>query len=161
GAEGIAAADAFLLHDTYGFPIDLTLELVAEHDLGVDESGFEVLMDEQRERARAGAGRGATAAELRKPARALAGDARLGTAFLGYETTDSETTIGAAERDNGRVLIKLVESPFYATGGGQVADSGYVECLHGDCRARVEDVLRLGDDQVIAVVPEQGTIEVG
>ena len=61
GAEGIAAADAFLLHDTYGFPIDLTLEIVAEHGLGVDEEGFEVLMDEQRERARAGAGRSAAA----------------------------------------------------------------------------------------------------
>ena len=87
---------------------------------------------------------------------ALAGDAGFATDFVGYETTDSETTIGAAETDNGRVLIKLVESPFYATGGGQVADSGYVECLHGDCRARVEDVLRLGDDQVLAVVPERG-----
>ncbi len=161
GAEGIAAADAFLLHDTYGFPIDLTLELVAEHDLGVDEAGFEVLMDEQRDRARAGSGRTLAGEELRERARSLAGDAGFATDFVGYETTDSETTIGAAERDNGRVLVKLVESPFYATGGGQVADSGYVECLHGDCRARVDDVLRLGDDQVLAVVPEQGTIEVG
>src|SRR2546421_1609507 len=57
GAEGVAASDAFLLHDTYGFPIDLTLELVAEHDLGVDEEGFEQLMDEQRERARTSVGR--------------------------------------------------------------------------------------------------------
>jgi alanyl-tRNA synthetase len=161
GAEGIAAADAFLLHDTYGFPIDLTLELVAEHDLGVDEAGFEVLMDEQRERARAGSGRTAGGEELRDHALALSGDAGFATDFVGYETTDSETTIGAVERDNGRVLVKLVESPFYATGGGQVADSGFVECLHGDCRARVEDVLRLGDDQVLAVVPERGTIEVG
>ena len=79
----------------------------------------------------------------------------------GYQTTDSETTIGAATRQNGSVLIKLVESPFYATGGGQVADSGHVECLTGDCRARVEDVVRLGDDQVVAVVPEKGTIEAG
>ncbi len=48
GAEGIAAADAFLLHDTYGFPIDLTLELVADHGLGIDEEGFEQLMERQR-----------------------------------------------------------------------------------------------------------------
>src|SRR5579875_1422300 len=47
GAEGIAAADAFMLHDTYGFPIDLTIELVAEHGLGVDQAGFEALMDKQ------------------------------------------------------------------------------------------------------------------
>src|SRR5437764_2771987 len=53
GAEGISSEDAFRLHDTYGFPIDLTLELVAEHDLGVDEQGFEALMEDQRRRARA------------------------------------------------------------------------------------------------------------
>jgi alanyl-tRNA synthetase len=162
GDEGIAAADAFLLHDTYGFPIDLTLELVAEHDLGVDEEGFEALMEDQRQRARASAGRfGSGAEEVRERARALANQAGFATDFVGYETTDRETTIGAAAAENGKVLIKLVESPFYATGGGQVADSGYVECLQGDCRARVEDVLRLGDDQVVAVVPEQGTIEPG
>ena len=59
------------------------------------------------------------------------------------------------------MLVKLVESPFYATGGGQVADSGYVECCDGDCRARVDDVLRLGSDQVVALVPERGAIESG
>jgi alanyl-tRNA synthetase len=161
GAEGIAAADAFLLHDTFGFPIDLTIELVAEHDLGVDESGFEVLMEAQRDRARASADRTGAGDKVRERAAVLVGDAGFATDFVGYETTDSETTIGAAETDNGRVLIKLVESPFYATGGGQVADSGYVECLHGDCRARVEDVLRIGNDQVLAVVAERGTIEAG
>jgi alanyl-tRNA synthetase len=98
----------------------------------------------------------------RSTALTLAEEAGFATDFVGYETTDRETTIGAAAAaDDGTVLIKLVESPFYATGGGQVADSGYVECLQGDCRARVEDVLRLGDDQVVVVVPEQGSIEPG
>jgi alanyl-tRNA synthetase len=162
GAEGIHAADAFLLHDTYGFPIDLTIELVAEQGLGVDEEGFEALMEDQRQRARASAGRfGAGAEELRERALALVDEAGFATDFVGYETTDRETTIGAAAAENGKVLVKLVESPFYATGGGQVADTGYVECLHGDCRARVEDVLRVGDDQVLAVVPEQGDIQPG
>jgi alanyl-tRNA synthetase len=161
GDEGIAAADAFLLHDTYGFPIDLTLELVAEAGLGVDEQGFEVLMDEQRRRARAGGGRFVGGEELRVRAEALSRHADFATDFVGYETTDAETTIGAAESENGHVLVKLVESPFYATGGGQVADSGYVECLEGNCRARVEDVLRVGNDQVLTVVPERGTIDVG
>jgi alanyl-tRNA synthetase len=161
GDEGIAAADAFLLHDTYGFPIDLTLELVAEAGLGVDEQGFEVLMDEQRQRARAGGGRFVGGQELRVRAEALSRHADFATDFVGYETTDAETTIGAAESENGHVLVKLVESPFYATGGGQVADSGYVECLEGNCRARVEDVLRVGNDQVLTVVPERGTIDVG
>jgi alanyl-tRNA synthetase len=161
GAEGIAAADAFLLHDTFGFPIDLTLELVAEQGLGVDEEGFEALMEDQRERARASTGRFTGGEELRERARALAGEAGFATDFVGYETTDRETTIGAAAAEDGKVLVKLVESPFYATGGGQVADTGYVECLHGDCRARVEDVLRLGDDQVLTVVPEKGSIQPG
>ena len=161
GAEGIAAADAFLLHDTYGFPIDLTLELVADQDLGVDEEGFELLMEDQRQRARASGGRFAGGEELRERALALVDGAGFATDFVGYETTDQETTIGAAAVEDGKVLVKLVESPFYATGGGQVADTGYVECLHGDCRARVEDVLRVGNDQVLTVVPEQGTIQPG
>ena len=161
GTEGIAAADAFQLHDTYGFPIDLTLELVTEHGLGVDEDGFEALMDEQRQRARAGSGRFAVGEQLRERALALADEAGFRTEFVGYRTTDQDTTIGAISGDDGRVLIKLVESPFYATGGGQVADSGYIECSGGDCRARVEDVVRLGDDQVVAVVPERGKIEAG
>ncbi len=161
GEEGIAAEEAFLLHDTYGFPIDLTRELLSEHDLGVDEVGFEALMDEQRERARRGSGRFAGTEELRERLEEFAGDAGFATDFVGYETTDRETTVGAVARDDGRVLVKLVESPFYATGGGQIADSGYVECSDGDCRARVDDVFRVGDDQVVVVVPEQGALEAG
>ncbi|MGA2928851.1 MAG: alanine--tRNA ligase, partial [Solirubrobacteraceae bacterium] len=161
GDEGIAAADAFLLHDTYGFPIDLTLELVAGHGLGIDEEGFEALMERQRQRARAGSGRFAGGEQARERALALAGEAGFQTDFVGYETTDQDTTIGAVASDDGRVLVKLVESPFYATGGGQVADAGYLECFDGDCRARVDDVLRVGTDQVLALVPERGTITVG
>jgi alanyl-tRNA synthetase len=161
GAEGISADDAFRLHDTYGFPIDLTLEIVAEHELGVDEEGFEGLMTEQRDRSRASTGLDRGRDALRERALAFSGASGFSTDFVGYATTDSETTVGAIERDNGRVLVKLLESPFYATGGGQVADSGYVECADGDCRARVDDVLRLGDDQVVALVPEQGELRSG
>jgi alanyl-tRNA synthetase len=160
-AEGISGDDAFRLHDTYGFPIDLTLEIVAEHDLGVDEEGFEANMNEQRERARARSGRDRGREAVRERALAFAGGAGFATDFVGYETTDRDTTIGALEPDDGRLLVKLVESPFYATGGGQVADSGYVECADGDCLARVDDVLRLGDDQVVALVPERGALEPG
>ncbi len=78
GDEGIAADDAFLLHDTYGFPIDLTLELVAEQGLGIDEEGFEALMEGQRERARASAGRfGGGAEEVRERARGAGPRSRL------------------------------------------------------------------------------------
>jgi alanyl-tRNA synthetase len=161
GEEGIAAGDAFLLHDTYGFPIDLTLELVAEHGLGIDEEGFEQLMDQQRERSRVSTGRLAAADSVREHAVRLAGEAGFETEFVGYEATDADTTVGALEPEDGRVLVKLATSPFYATGGGQVADSGYVECADGDCHAKVADVLRLGDDQVVAVVPERGTLKRG
>jgi alanyl-tRNA synthetase len=161
GAEGISGADAFQLHDTYGFPIDLTLELVAEQGLGVDEAGFEEFMEEQRDRGRAGSGKGRSGQALRERALAFADEAGFATDFVGYEAIDRETTIGAVASENGSVLAKLVESPFYATGGGQIADSGYVECADGDCLARVEDVLRLGDDQVLALAPERGTLQPG
>ena len=161
GEEGISAEDAFRLHDTYGFPIDLTLEIVAEHGLGVDEQGFEAFMNEQRDRARASAGRDRGKEALRERAVAFAGAAGFATDFVGYETTERETTVGALESDDGRLLVKLVESPFYATGGGQVADSGYVKCEDGDCLARVDDVFRFGDDQVVALVPERGSLEPG
>ena len=87
-----------MLHDTYGFPIDLTRELVAEHDLGVDEEGFEGLMGEQRERARAGAGRGARrAARCASRPRRWPAAPGFATDFVGYETTERETTVGALE----------------------------------------------------------------
>ena len=63
--------------------------------------------------------------------------------------------------DSGRYLVKLAESPFYAPGGGQVADVGTIECESGDCRARVEDVFRVGDDQALSVVLERGTLAEG
>src|SRR5262249_31490406 len=98
---------------------------------------------------------------FRERAADFAGSVGFSTDFVGYETTDSNTTVGGLSSDDGRVLVKLVESPFYATGGGQVADAGYVECADGDCRARVDDVLRLGDDQVVALVPERGELKIG
>ena len=163
GDEGISAADAFRLHDTHGFPIDLTLELVTEHGLGVDEQGFESLMEEQRRQSRAVGARTQAGAEVREQAAALAGASGFKTEFKGYETTAVETTVGAVEPqgEDRRVLVKLLESPFYATGGGQVHDAGYIECEDGDCLARVEDVLRVGDDQVVAVIPERGALRNG
>jgi alanyl-tRNA synthetase len=162
GDEGIAGADAFLLHDTYGFPIDMTLEIVTDQGLGVDEAGFEALMDEQRTRARQGSRGSRAASEVRERAAALLGSAGFETDFVGYETTDATTTIGAVQRgDDGELLVKLHESPFYATGGGQVADAGVLECDDGGCRATVTDVIRLGSDQIVALRPEHGAFEPG
>jgi alanyl-tRNA synthetase len=160
GEEGIGADQAFLLHDTYGFPVDLTLELAAEQGLGVDEQGFEELMEDQRARARASAGRGGRDTE-RDQIAAFAEGAGFPTTFTGYETTEQATAVGAIARENGRVLAKLVESPFYATGGGQVHDDGVIQCEDGGCSARVVDVVRLGEDQALVLEPIEGELHEG
>ncbi len=159
GLEGIGADNAFLLHDTYGFPFELTVELAAEQGLGVDAQGFEDRMDEQRARARATAGRGGRDG-LREHARAFAGRAQP-TAFTGYTTLEQPTEVAAVERVDGRLLAKLAESPFYAEGGGQVSDSGLVECDDGGCSARVSAVVRLGDDQALVLEPVAGELTAG
>ncbi len=160
GEEGIGADEAFLLHDTYGFPFDLTLELAAERGMGVDEQGFEDLMEEQRTRARASAGREG-GEDARERLRTFASSAGAPSTFTGYETTEQATAVAAVVREDGRVLAKLVESPFYATGGGQVHDGGVIECEDGGCSARVVDVVRLGDDQALVLEPLTGELHDG
>ncbi len=177
GVTSIAAEDAFRLHDTWGFPFDLTRELLAEEQMTVDDEGFERLMDQQRTRARTAAARagapvGSTAAaatdapgtSARAQALELAAEAPSPTRFTGYETEQQATTVEAvaAIASNGdatRFLVKLADSPFYAVGGGQVADSGVLECEHGDCSAKVTNVLRLDDDQALEVVLASGALE--
>jgi alanyl-tRNA synthetase len=160
GTSWVDAADAFMLHDTYGFPYDLTKELVAEEGLSVDDSGFEALMEAQRLRARSGA-------DVARPDRHEAvisfASAAPASTFVGYETLQAQTAVIAAEElaGNGAPpvgLAKLEESPFYPEGGGQVSDSGLIR-WDGQ-GARVADVYRIGDDQVIRVdgpVPAPGT----
>ena len=150
---------AFQLHDTYGFPFDVTAELAAEHGVRLDAESFERFMDEQRERSRAGLrGKGDGSAEA---VEAFARGAGFATEFTGYATLEQHTTLGSLDESNGRVLVKLAESPFYATGGGQVADAGTIECESGDCRARVADVVRVGDDQAVVVEVQEGALEPG
>lgn len=164
GAATIAAEDAFKLHDTYGFPFELTRELLAEAQLGVDEAGFESLMEEQRSRARAATssdGRSAAGSDMREHARELAAEAGSSTRFTGYETERQHATVIAVSGQDGKLLMKLDESPFYATGGGQVSDGGVIACEDGGCEALVERVLRLGDDQVIEVSMRKGTLAQG
>src|SRR5437588_511482 len=160
GDEGIASEDAFRLHDTFGFPIDLTLELVAEHGLGVDEQGFEALMDAQRARGRAVARTGLRD-DAAEHAREFASAAGFATRFTGYEKLEEHTTVGALEPQDGRVLAKLADSPFYPAGGGQISDAGLVECEDGDCRATVAEVVRLGEDQAVLLDVERGELSQG
>ncbi|MGH2850997.1 MAG: alanine--tRNA ligase [Solirubrobacteraceae bacterium] len=156
----VSGADAFRLHDTFGFPIELTRELVADAGLQVDEAGFAVLMEDQRRRSRAGEGVG-EGSGIREQVAAFAGDAAFATRFVGYETTEQATTVGAVEARDGSVLVKLADSPFYPAGGGQVSDVGMIECADGDCRARVAEVIRIGDDQALVAVLEVGELREG
>jgi alanyl-tRNA synthetase len=155
----VSADDAFRLHDTYGFPFDLTKELLQQEGLAVDDEGFRELMEEQRERARVGAARAHGTEGDHERVLAFAREAAFPTRFVGYETVEVESSVGALARANGLLLTKFAESPFYAEGGGQVADSGTVETESG--RARVEDVYRLGNDQAVAVVLEEGELKQG
>jgi alanyl-tRNA synthetase len=148
GTSWIDAADAFQLHDTYGFPYDLTKELLGEQGLSVDDGGFEELMEEQRQRARVGAATAHGAEDRHEKVIAFAAEAPP-TRFVGYESLRATTGLAAVAADDGRALVKLEESPFYAEGGGQVADSGVLRWSGGE--AEVLDVYRVGDDQVLEV----------
>src|SRR3954452_16254656 len=156
GEEGLGGEDVFRLEDTFGFPFDLTRELAEQAGLGVDVEGYEREREAARERSRAAGG----PQVMKGPGLQLEGPP---SQFVGYETLETHTTVGAVARDDGRVVVKLPESPFYAAGGGQISDVGVVECEQGDCRARVVDVVKLagGDDQAIVVEVEQGEIEPG
>ena len=144
----VDADDAFKLHDTYGFPYDLTKELLAEQGLSVDDAGFEALMEKQRLRARTGA-----EPEVRDRHEAVLSFAAEAPAsrFVGYETLHADTAVAAAQELSGDgspvALVKLEESPFYPEGGGQVADSGLIRWNGSE--QPVGDVYRVGDDQVI------------
>ncbi|MFL5967523.1 MAG: alanine--tRNA ligase [Gaiellaceae bacterium] len=141
----IAGEDAFRLHDTFGFPLELTQELARERGLGVNDEEFTRLMEEQRERSRAAISRDD------QQAVEFAHAAGFKAEFVGYEKRDVLTQLGAMERLDERLfLAKLRESPFYPAGGGQVTDAGWIE-LDGDpsTRAELRDAYRLEDDQVL------------
>jgi alanyl-tRNA synthetase len=155
----IPAAEAFQLHDTFGFPIEVTMDIAAEQGLTVDTAGFDELMDRQRSLARAGA---KSRKEIQKSWRSEGGP----TNFTGYESLEQHTMLSVLEEpmdgdEDRRWAVKLVDSPFYATGGGQIADSGVVESEKGDAVARVRDVLRIGDDQMVLVDIESGELKEG
>ena len=162
----VSAEDAFKLHDTFGFPYEMTKELLAEEGLTVDDQGFEELMERARETSRAGSSRTRARAEAgddvhveHEDVLRFARDAGFQTRFVGYETTEADTVLRVAERANGWVLAKLEESPFYPEGGGQISDTGLVETPSG--RARVVDVYRVGDDQALALETVEGEIGAG
>jgi len=158
GSTEVAAEAAFRLHDTYGFPFEMTQEVLCERGLTVDAEQVARLREEARDVARSGA-RSTDGDEVGEHAGAFARAAGFETRFVGYETTDAQTVVRTVERGKSTLLAKLEESPFYPAGGGQISDVGVVETESG--RARVAGVFRVGSDQALALEPVEGEIAAG
>jgi alanyl-tRNA synthetase len=140
----IGGDDAFTLQATYGFPVELTLELARERGLGVNDEEFTRLMEEHREISRAGSAGGSA-----QRAADFATAAGFRSEFVGYERTEVLTQIGALERlEDGLFLVKLRESPFYPAGGGQVSDQGTIESENGR-HASLREAFRFEEDQAL------------
>uniref|UniRef100_UPI002587B051 alanine--tRNA ligase n=1 Tax=Anaerostipes sp. TaxID=1872530 RepID=UPI002587B051 len=148
GSKELAGADAFKLYDTYGFPIDLTKEILEEEGIDIDEEGFKAAMEVQRQ----------TARKARKATNYMGADATVyesidpsvTSKFVGYEhleyeskitvlTTEDEIVDALSDGERGTIFVD--ETPFYATSGGQEADHGVIKC--GDGEFVVEDVKKM------------------
>ncbi|MEY9873449.1 alanyl-tRNA synthetase [Streptacidiphilus sp. MAP12-33] len=164
GGTVLSGQNAFQLHDTYGFPIDLTLEIAAEQGVSVDEDGFRRLMKEQRDRAKADAKAKKTGHADVHAYRSIA-DSAGETEFTGYNNNVTEASVvgllvdgvsspAASEGDD--VELVLDRTPFYAEGGGQLAD-------HGRIKTDTGAVIEIHDVQkpVPGVVVHKGVVQVG
>ena len=148
GEKTLNGEDAFRLYDTYGFPLDLTKEILEEKDLGVDEEGFQACMEVQRKKAR----------DAREVTNYMGADVTVyesidpsvTSAFVGYDnltyesdvtvlTTEDEIVDALSEGQKGTIFVH--ETPFYATSGGQEADTGYIRTAEGEFK--VEDTVKL------------------
>lgn len=122
--KDISGEDAFKLYDTFGFPMELTVEIAQEQGLKVDTEGFKVAMQEQKTRAKAAAQKVSIASDL------VYSDIEKqfgSTDFVGYEKNEAEAKILATVEGEGFIDIILDKTPFYAECGGQVGDSGFIE----------------------------------
>ena len=148
GVKTLSGSDAFKLYDTYGFPIDLTKEILEEEGIDVDEEGFKAAMEIQREQAR----------KMRKTTNYMGADVTvyesidpsITSKFVGYDhldyeskitvlTTEEEVVDALSDGEKGTLFVE--ETPFYATSGGQEADNGIIRCADGEFV--VEDVVKL------------------
>ncbi len=180
-APQLPGAVAFKLHDTFGFPIDLTVELAAEYGVGVDRSGFEAALAEQRERSRSGKkaelARHAELISLYQSIQGRAGD----STFVGYETTRiDDARVLAILRDDleyetleakgdeelrteagAAAEVILDRTPFYGEGGGQVGDRGVLRSADGAVVFEVEDTQKPVGGLVIHRGTLRGRLAVG
>ncbi len=148
GSKVLSGENTFKLYDTYGFPVDLTAEILEEKGFSYDEAGFKACMDEQREKAR----------KARKTTNYMGADVTvyesidpsITTEFVGYDkltarseitvlTTESEIVEALSDGEIGTVIVK--ETPFYATMGGQQGDKGIIKTASGEFK--VEDTVKL------------------
>jgi alanyl-tRNA synthetase len=153
GKKELQGEDAFKLYDTYGFPLDLTKEILEEKGLSLDEAGFQAAMDKQRQKARAARkttnymGADVTVYQSIDPA--------ISSKFVGYDTLEytSEITVLTTEEElcealtdgqRGTILVK--ETPFYATMGGQQGDVGVISTPEGEFT--VEDTIKLSGEKI-------------
>ena len=163
----LSGKNAFTLYDTYGFPLDLTKEILEEKGIDIDEEGFKAEMEKQRQTARA----------ARKTTNYMGADetvyqsidAAITTSFVGYDrltheskisvlTTDTELVQALTDGAEGTILVE--ETPFYATMGGQQADIGFITC--GDSVFEVKDTIKLQGGKVGHVgVVTKGMFKVG
>ena len=149
-ASMIDGKDAFMLYDTYGFPVELTKEYAESEGMSVDEEGFKAYMEEQRERARAARKDAVGMHDQNEEYLAFKAESY----FVGYETTEVESTVIKVFDDG--VVTK--ETPFYAESGGQIADRGVI--VKGDQVFTVQDVQRLPNGQFLHMI-EDHTLEEG
>ncbi len=167
GEKTLNGEDAFRLYDTYGFPLDLTKEILEEKGISVDEEGFKKCMEVQR----------TTARNAREVTNYMGADVTVyesidpsvTSTFVGYDnltcesdvtvlTTESELTDALSEGQRGTVFVQ--ETPFYATSGGQEADTGYIRTSEGEFR--VEDTVKLLGGKIGHVgVMTKGMIKTG
>jgi len=175
-APVLPGAVAFKLHDTYGFPVDLTVELASEYGVAVDRAGFDTALDEQRERSRSGKkadlARAADQSSLYESIRGQSGD----TDFVGYEMTTAEAKVVAILRDGveykeleakgdeelrtpagAAAEIVLDRTPFYAEGGGQIGDRGVIRS-GGGVAFEVMDTQRVAGTQSAGLIVHRGTL---
>ncbi len=164
GGTTLGGEEAFRLHDTYGFPIDLTLEMAAEQGLSVDEEGFRRLMTEQRTRAKVDAKAKKSGHVDTHLYREIADSLSAPVDFLGYEGVSGEGRVagllvggatGGRARAGDEVELVLDRTPFYAESGGQLADQGVIE-LDG-ARVRVTDVQK----PITGLIVHRGVVEDG
>jgi len=166
GSTALTGKEAFRLYDTYGFPLDLTREILHEEGIQVDEAGFQAEMEAQRERARAARQEADGMGVLAGPGGRLAG---LSTEFTGYGSFEDTGRVVALHVDGNwvdsaeegaAVEVVLDRTPFYAEAGGQVGDQGVL--VNGEGRVKVNAAQKAASGAIIhSGRVETGSIKVG